>query len=826
MIRWSPFGWLVLATALGAQSPAPVDPRSVLADPTAAADERCLALARLQDAGGLDVPTVLAAMNDADDALGAAAAAIVRHEWAVLPEPLLAGLDAAPVAARRFLYELAQAPRPAAQAWLATAIAKPGGRGPDDRCLALAARGTPLSAAETDELLRTVAAGEAGDGFLLAARLVPPAVADGIAGRLHASLERGQFEVDQVVPLLDRMSPTGCRSLLALVATLPLELARQLGQRLAERDVTLVHERAAAMLDGSDPLEVVWLDHAGPLLDSPARIGRVLQVLADANAPAVLRQSAFDALLAARIVDERVLAFATAEDASPSLASRLLSAAIDRIPGRDLADWLGSSPELATATVRALGRRSPLGADVEAALQRLLLDGEWVEGAFFEPAAMAIVQHGSEAVLDVVWPHVRGASSFAELVDALSRRREPFVHELLLDELAAEAPAAADAVQLDERRDVVRLALVAIGDRRQLATLVAHGKDRSPTFVRRCAHWARPLDAANAVVLLDDAAKVADADLALEMTAWAATSNDPAIAERLWQLRAAPATTLEAEARRDLAVRALATGPFRDRLQAELRTAIAEGPVPPHLESLQFELVASTAAPLAAADVRFLADLLLLPPLTDPAFEVQQRERWPDGRFGFPLVAAIAQRLRGADVDLLRTTFAAAVADVMQDPRRAAMSRQRLLVLWRSLEADRAALAAVAVPLAPLLLQLPDAGGAGEGPAHWFCMQAAEAAGDFPAAAAHARTAIGSLLRLPAERRTARLFLGEREPGSGRDPWAALAAAPHRFALAAALASGDAAAAATARALVHEFAGHDTGSLASLPTTTQRDPLR
>jgi hypothetical protein len=68
------------------------------------------------------------------------------------------------------------------------------------------------------------------------------------------------------------------------------------------------------------------------------------------------------------------------------------------------------------------------------------------------------------------------------------------------------------------------------------------------------------------------------------------------------------------------------------------------------------------------------------------------------------------------------------------------------------------------------------------------------------------------------------LFLGERDPGAGVDPFAALAAEPHRHARARATANGDAAAAAAAAALVREFAGHDRRTHASL--STDKEPPR
>ncbi|MEO6595207.1 MAG: hypothetical protein ABIP94_10690, partial [Planctomycetota bacterium] len=62
--------------------------RASIRNPAAPTEVRCAHLANLQDAGQLDVATVLAALRDADETLASMAAAIVRHEWVVLPQAL------------------------------------------------------------------------------------------------------------------------------------------------------------------------------------------------------------------------------------------------------------------------------------------------------------------------------------------------------------------------------------------------------------------------------------------------------------------------------------------------------------------------------------------------------------------------------------------------------------------------------------------------------------------------------------------------------------------------------------------------------------------
>ena len=78
------------------------------------------------------------------------------------------------------------------------------------------------------------------------------------------------------------------------------------------------------------------------------------------------------------------------------------------------------------------------------------------------------------------------------------------------------------------------------------------------------------------------------------------------------------------------------------------------------------------------------------------------------------------------------------------------------------------------------------------------------------------RAAGRELLRLPDRQADVRWLLGERDPAGGSDPFAALAAAPHRMQFEAARAAGDAARAERAAALVREFAGRDEAARATV----------
>lgn len=815
---------LALAPLL-AQQPAAELLRATVRDAARHSGDRCAALAALQDHGALDVATVLAALADEEQSLSLTAAAIVRHEWRELPAALFAGFAAAPAAAVPLLRELAIAPRPAAAAWVGTWRDR-AETSLDQRCLALAATGTELRAEDGKLLLAGLVDEDAFDGVHAAAGLLPPALADALLGKLHALLLQGTISVGRALPVLDRLSPQGYERLLGLAVTLPPAVGEELCLHLLQREVPAYAARAAAALDAQIPLEPLWLLRPGPLLvDQPARCERLLALLAEPKTAPELARRAFDALLdAAELaplpIDDRLLDFAL-QHAPERLGRlrRLLAVLVARLPEARLLAWLDLDPELAQLVALALARRPQLGERLEQALAQTVGSVDFVEGPFLEPVARALLQHGSEAVVDRIWPRLRSAPRFLDFVETIALRKAPFVHELLLEELAAPvegaasdggAPDAAAVAAAEARRDAVRLALCAQGDRRQLEALVEHAKTADAMFVRRCGYHARPLDERLALQLLD-AAEVAEDDLAAELIVWAATVPGEAVAARLvgwWQAE-------EPSERQEAALRALVAGPHRARMQQDLQQALAAGPLAERQEQLAFEVIAALPQPLLAADVELLASLAILPPLHDAEGEVRRAKRWPDGRFGFPLVAAVAQRLRGAAPDLVATAFAAAAAKAAAGAP-AAVSRQRLLVLWRSLEADRSLQAVVGEATAALLLATPHPQDLGAGPAHWFLAQAAARRGEHAACAEHARAAAAGLLRLPGERRTARLFLGERDPAAGDDPWAALAALPHLAALRAALAAGDRAAARTAAAAAAEFAGRDRATATDL----------
>lgn len=811
MRRWSGVVSTLLATSLAAQAQrldAPqVEPlrQEVLQDDRLA-ERRVAALSQLQDAGALDVATVVAALGCSCAEVADSAAAIVRHEWVQIPGELLQALEATPAAAIVLARELAIAPRaafvPLAEHELADA--KVTG---DLRCLWLAVRGKPLTLAEAGVVLDVLVGGDADDGCHAAFAVLPSLVADALVAKVHGLLLQEKVDVASVVPWFDRLSDQGRSRLLSLAVTLPPEPASQICQYVIDVAPHVYEERAAAALDGAVPIERLWLQRASPLLDRPERIERVIAVLTDDQAPAELRRVAFETLAKAQVADARVLDWvdeAAATERSP--LRRLLDVAVERIPAARLRVWLLGTPEISTAALAALGRRHVLEPELVSALLAPIEEAGGVAGLWCERAAIVIALRAAPKDLAAAWPLLRTHPDFSALAQVLSKRREPEVRELLLAELRAAAPEGVDAAARDSQVAAVRLALVTLGERAQLAKLVAQSPRLTPSFVRRCTALEEPLgvDLARSLIA---AARQADEDLAGELLAWAARCP----AAELTPLWIDVRKTMDSFEAQQVALRALCAGDHRAALVDELRAAIRSGQWTDDLDAMRYEVVATMGDEKTAADLELLAELVLLAPLAEPEAERERAERWPEGTHGFPFLAAIAQELRGAEPTTVMLGFRAVVQRWREHPQRLQLSRQGLLVLWRSLEADRVVQRAVGMATCACVLELPG-GDLGVGPASWFAMQEFEAAGKPQEAAAAARTAIAQFLRRPAHRRDARLFLGERDPVGGVDPWAALAAAPAWH-----LATGSAAPLRQQQyAIARDLAGHDRGTLAKI----------
>ena len=784
----------------------------------------CEALCRKADAGGLTVPLALQVLGGPREAEARTVAAIVRHEWAELPDAFLDGLDRDPEAARRFLLELARAPRPAALWWVRRQSEPRVKRSYDHRLLALAARSEPLGRDDARLLVESLAHEAPADGFFLACSYLTPKLADGLVGRVHGVLVQGEVEVEVLSPLLDRLSRRGTKSLLGLAMTLPQPVAYKLLRHVVDSRPEAAYERIDAALDGRIPLDPAWLAFAAERIDRPERVARVRSILSDAEDEGD-RDLAFEALLQAKAIDAEVLALAT-EEGSTARIQRVIRRAANQVPPEYVVRWLESTPEVVAAMARALARRPQLEPEIQRALLRLLDEVEVVVSKTPLQLLTAVVHGGDADALARVWPLVVGSPAWRDLLDWLGRRDEPFVHELLLSKLeaarAAQVPAA-EQERHEAQLDTMRLLLVARGDRRELDALVAHAPSRDATFVRRCRQYAEQLTAAQAASMVQAAFGGEDSEQAGELLEWAATAQPGATADALWAFwKAPPEDAPAAEELQEIAARLLMRTPRRDDLVAQLRDAIARGPLDDALASLPYEALNGMPAPLHATDLRLCAELLLRLPLTDPAGEQRQVRRWPDGSFGFPLVRAVANRLRGVDALQAEVVFGELVDELREQPEARAISRQRLTVFWRALSREAALQRSLGRVTARLWSVTAADAAVSEGSALWLQALDAELREEFVAAEELYRSAARALLRLPARRAEVRWLLGDRDPARGVDPAAALSAAPYRMRLLAARAAGDAGAAKSAAALVREFAGHDVATRATVTTSRER----
>jgi len=646
----------------------------------------CEALCRKADAGGLTVPLALQVLGGPREAEARTVAAIVRHEWAELPAAFLDGLDRDPEAARRFLLELARAPRPAALWWVRRQSEARAKRSYDHRLLALAARSEPLGRDESRLLVESLAHETPADGFFLACSYLTPKLADGLVGRVHGVLVQGKVEVEVLSPLLDRLSRRGTKSLLGLAMTLPQPVAYKLLRHVVDSRPEAAYDRIDAALDGRIPLDPAWLAFAAERIDRPERVARVRSLLSDAEDEGD-RDLAFEALLQAKAIDAEVLALAT-EDGSIARIQRVIRRAANQVPPEYVVRWLDSTPEVVAAMARALARRPQLEPEIQRALLSLLEEVEVVVSKTPLQLLTAVVHGGDADALARVWPLVVGSPAWRDLLDWLGRREAPFVHELLLSKLEAGRTAQVLPAEQELREaqlDTMRLLLVARGDRRQLDALVAHAPSRDAAFVRRCRKYAERLTAAQAAGLVQEAFRAEDSEQASELLEWAATAQPAATADALWTFwKTPPADAPVVEELQEIVARLLMRTPRRADLVAELRDAMARGPLEGALAWLPYEALNGMATPLHASDLRLCAELLLCLPLADPAGEQRLVRRWPGGEVGFPMVQAVANRLRGVAELQAGAVFAEVVDELRERPEARAISRQRLTVFWRA----------------------------------------------------------------------------------------------------------------------------------------------
>jgi hypothetical protein len=655
---------------------------------------------------------------------------------------------------------------------------------------------------------------------------------------MHQVLLQPDAFVGVLLPLLDRLSPAGVARLLGLVVTLPEPNAMVLCRRVHEGAPTILSERVAAALDGELPLEPIWLPFAGALLDRDARIERLVALAAAPTTDARVADLAFAALLDAGIATPAVqqLAVTAVGEVGRRRVRDLLAVGADQVPADWLLRRLNEEPARAKLAVQALLRRATFEPELEAWLVELLSQAGPAEGPFLRIAAEVVVQRGSPAVVQQVWPQLARSPHAAGFAASLGRRQQPFTRELLRSELGTQR------VGRPELRAAAALALVAQGDDLGSQWLLGHADKLPLPMLQRGAtaivppaaaalqllHWAgsgvTPTAArttpSQAVLAPLPKVSVDAAERAAALVSWAGRcTSEPAVMEALWRLWRDADTDADV---RDAALQALAASPARDQLVAEWQQALATSAPAAVAGALPFELLGSMATPASATDLELAASMVLLwpAPATVAVAEVREFD---------PLVLAVAERLRGEPPAAVAAAFVATATRGL-GPTAAAPTRcvELLFALptvpFRQSVAGALAGWAGAVPPCATATSLPTSPPTWlePWPAAWFALVAAQQRGDAAAAARCAAMARDALLLTPSQQFLARPLLGERDPAAGVDPLAALAAAPHVAAWQLAIAAGDAAAQQRAANLVREFAGHDAATVAMLATVPPR----
>jgi hypothetical protein len=772
---------------------------------------RCAALGWLLDSGVLDDTTLAAALFSEDAGLRRQAVAILRHLRPVWPPALLAGLAGHEHARQELLRELAMAPRPGLETWIEARLGREG-ISDAERVLCLAARIAPPDVDEAKWLLQCAAEGASSEVGLAIGR-IPPDVADSVVSATE-SLLVSPAVVDRLWPFFEGLARRSSAGVFAVADRLDAPVRLALYERISGIDSAELRERARAALDGEIPLAAEWLLAAAPLMQDRARQDRVLQFLVNPASPLQARIRAFDLLLGVGRYEEGMGRFAL-ED--PRRVVRLLAARID-LPDSLLLEAMderssgfGKLPP--TVGVFATLLRRPFGPAVEDRLIAFLTTEQSTIG--MRPMlARALCAGGSDRGVGVMLGVVRywRESEREELYSQLARRRDPIAATALRTELV-DPMRGVDSEVRQAVRAHIRLALSEHGDRRARSEFFQAIAGYDAALLRRARNALPELAASEVEQLLDALPAYGEAEARVEVMLWLGHSPQQRWRDallKLWE-------EAEDEEEREVAMRLLLAGPERPQVVA----AWKNGELDELWSSLvAYGLLAAMPDELRDEDVGLLRDLLFDLPRRDVEAERRRAAEFPDGRTGFPVVAAVAETMRRGGVKAFDVCRVA--ADLVAGGELSGLTRQRLLCLWASLQAEPELMQAVARQTAALVLALEDGGDAGRPAASYFLGQQLQAEGRHDAAAHAYEVAARGLLCDPEQRFALRLLLGSRDPLLGRDPHAALAAASHLQRARQAVLDGDAAALDLALRLAAEFAGRDEASLLAVRAMVEK----
>ena len=797
---------LAVAGTVAAQGAA--DARTALQDPALRADERLDALHRLHDRGELDAALLaafLGTMRAPEAGAGTDADAVrlllgvvryLRHERESVSDELALAIRARPFLLDALLAELADAPRPAFVPLL-TSVARDELLPVGQRLLAAAALG-PLDRV-AGELALSVLADEVADATQdgMAARhalqFLPEAVADGLVGKLHESLQGG-LPFERFQPFVQQLSRLGELQLLGIALQLPAATRFAIATHLASSGSEALHERSLAMLDGDESLEPCWLLMLKGEVTTDHRVRRLEALMADEVAEPKARLIAFQLLCERGNHSDAVVE--RARSLGPAGIRMLLGAPAASVAESTWLLALGSDETLVQHALLLLRNRT-LTPALEARVLALL---PLASPQVLDAAAGALLARGSPAAMDKAWLQL--VQENRPLVEA--------VEWTLLREDRAGLPWLAQRLEgLQDPRAAtrIRIELAAAGDRDAYAALAASVGTMPFHLLRSCAKRIVPPTRADAEALVGAARDLDDPERQAVAVAWAASHPDDALQRILaTQLLALGEDT---EQPLDEFVPVLLQGAGRDILVAAHDQALARGEPGLLATAVGLALPAVLPDPPGTADALRLARLAL-----EHELPANERAHPSD----FQRVAAAAERLRRMEVAAAGASCADVAAALLgtaqADPRRLPSPAQ-VLALWSQLAPAPEVRDAVALATAELVSRAPevdnpsDADARARALAPLLCARAALQAGRHADAESAGREAARVLLRRLDGLELLRRIGQDRAVADGADPVAALAALPHLARALSHAAAGDREASRAAATLALEFAGRD-----------------
>jgi len=743
-----------------------------LRDP--ASSLRLAAFWSLFDRGALDEQQLAAVLDDDDAEVARAAARTLVLEASPFPVAVMQRLSRR--ARYRVIRQLSERPRAAASRWLERKLDAEVFEG-RERLYAIAALNPDAITLEQGRQLLAVAADRT---FAVAAQVaamrMPSEVVDRLVGHAHARLQAGQA-VETVLGCLENATPLGERQVLSLSRVLPTEDVDYICQWLASRGSSGLQDHIASALDGEVPLEPHLLRRAGPLIDSPLRVERVLELLRDGSSAE--KTAAFYALVDAGVYRAEMLDYAQSSETGDhgewsnrtQRLRALLRVPLQQFPGPVLLGLLADGEQrVRLAVCRALATAPYPEAVQDELLDRAATGADPIAAA----AARAIATFGSRAAVAELWR--RGApKARVAVIDWLQARPEPWTTTLLRD--ALDELGEPDDESDREFRDELSWGLAMLGDAAAVDQLLARVAELPVGLVRRCRPFApAALDDQRVARLtghlLGSLAPLPPASRE-EVVDWLASRPDLEVEPTLLQLYRGD----EVGEVRLAALSGLLRTDGAVEFHARLREAM-QRPFGPDERDLAYELLANVPNPARPMDLDTIARLLLLAPLSDPEAECA-RSMGEFPRSGdYPLNLPIVDVLRRQG-ELDPTPFSAPLMLLADHPGLYALSGRRLGHALSEMVRFPALRRTVAPILASLVGVASDEPQRFAGLAHMIMGEEAEELGAWAEAADHYAIAAPALLREPLPPLLQRSLLGDVDLAAGVLPEAALVARQH-----------------------------------------------